>query len=164
MFVNCDCRLIDSGSLRRGAPYPSRSTPDQSKRVFHPNFAFDNLTVQASARVVSPCSLKIFVIAELAVASVKRFDDILTHSLDDARRDGWMYEEDDDTSASFGDLISLYDFKRVHWSVLPTIAPVWAAMVIIVAFSSCLHRRVAVPVNQGTPGALNKSGSSSSIK
>ena len=26
-----------------------------------------------------PCSLKIFVIAELAVASVKRFDDILTH-------------------------------------------------------------------------------------
>ena len=73
-----------------------------------------------------------------------------SYSLDDARKDGWMYEEDDDTSASFADLISLYDFKRVHWSVIPSIAPVWAAMVIIVAFSSCLDV-AAIEMDLGRP-------------
>ena len=38
----------------------------------------------------------------------------------------------------------------MHWSVLPTIAPVWAAMVIIVAFSSCLDV-AAIEMDLGRP-------------
>ena len=35
-------------------------------------------------------------------------------------------------------LVALVDFNKVHWSLIPAQLPVFASMVFVVAFSSCL--------------------------
>lgn len=53
-----------------------------------------------------------------------------------ARDYGWVGPLS--TPADVTEVFSLYDFTNVEWSVLPYQLPVWAAMVVVVAFSSCL--------------------------
>jgi sulfate permease, SulP family len=57
-------------------------------------------------------------------------------SFDDARDYGWLGPMT--KPADSLEIFQLYDFSAVNWSVIPFQFPVWAAMVVVVAFSSCL--------------------------
>lgn len=56
--------------------------------------------------------------------------------LSSAREYGWVGPLS--KPADITQVFSLYDLTNVEWSVLPYQVPVWAAMVVVVAFSSCL--------------------------
>ncbi|KAJ1456716.1 sulfate transporter family-domain-containing protein [Pelagophyceae sp. CCMP2097] len=78
------------------------------------------------------------------------------YDMDDARRDGWLATPkvddhgDPAAAASLGDLLRLYDVRRVQWKHLPQLVPVWCAMTIVVAFSSCLDV-AAIEMDLGEP-------------
>ena len=61
------------------------------------------------------------------------------HSLDDARDFGWLGKLTQ--PADFVSVFKLYSFSDVQWEVLPFQLPIWLAMTIVVAFSSCLDVR-----------------------
>ncbi|CAM9877180.1 unnamed protein product [Ectocarpus sp. 12 AP-2014] len=50
---------------------------------------------------------------------------------------------------------SLFQFDRVHWTVLPGLVPVWIGMVFVVAFSSSLDV-AAIEIDMGEPLDTNK--------
>jgi SulP family sulfate permease len=57
-------------------------------------------------------------------------------SLEEARDFGWVGPTTNPGSAA--SLVALFDFELVDWSLLPQQFPVFASMVVVVAFSSCL--------------------------
>ena len=58
------------------------------------------------------------------------------HTLEDARAFGWLGKLTE--PADCVSVFKLYSFSDVHWEVLPHQVPIWCAMTIVVAFSSCL--------------------------
>ncbi len=56
--------------------------------------------------------------------------------LDDAREYGWLGKMTE--PAGFVSVFQLYRFEDVHWHVIPNNIPIWCAMTLVVAFSSCL--------------------------
>ena len=71
------------------------------------------------------------------------------YDVSQARVDGWLAPEQQE-GVSFGEVFSLYDFSRVRWSTIPQVFPVWCAMVVVVAFSSCLDV-AAIEIDLGAP-------------
>ena len=72
--------------------------------------------------------------------------------LDSARAFGWLGE--DTAGGSVGDMVALFDFGLVDWTVLPQQLPVFASMVFVVAFSSCLDV-AAIEMDVGRPLDVN---------
>lgn len=74
------------------------------------------------------------------------------YDIEDARADGWLFTDPQGESArtSVLDVARLYDVERVHVRALAKLAPVWAAMVVVVAFSSCLDV-AAIEIDLGSP-------------
>lgn len=68
-------------------------------------------------------------------------------SFDDARAYGWLGATTEPADSL--EIFNLYDFSAVHWSVIPYQLPVWSAMVVVVAFSSCLDV-AAIEMDMGT--------------
>lgn len=58
------------------------------------------------------------------------------HDLAAAREFGWLGKLTE--PADCVSVFKLYSFSQVQWEVLPYQLPVWLAMTIVVAFSSCL--------------------------
>ncbi|KDO21464.1 hypothetical protein SPRG_12507 [Saprolegnia parasitica CBS 223.65] len=58
------------------------------------------------------------------------------YNLEDARAFGWVAPLA--PAAGFSEMLSLFSFEHVHWSVLPSQVTTWVGMTFVVAFSSCL--------------------------
>ena len=69
-----------------------------------------------------------------------------------ARAFGWLGQ--DTAGASVGDMAALFDAELVDWSVVPQQLPVFASMVFVVAFSSCLDV-AAIEMDVGRPLDVN---------
>ena len=69
-------------------------------------------------------------------------------SLDQARAFGWLGSDTD--AGSVSDVVALFDFELVDWRLLPQQLPVFASMVFVVAFSSCLDV-AAIEMDVGRP-------------
>ena len=74
------------------------------------------------------------------------------YDLDDARADGWLFTDPqgEGSRTSAMDVLALYDVDKVHPRALVKLVPVWAAMVVVVAFSSCLDV-AAIEIDLGRP-------------
>ena len=69
------------------------------------------------------------------------------NTFSDARQYGWLGPMTEPADSMH--IFSLYDFSLVNWGVIPYQLPVWAAMVVVVAFSSCLDV-AAIEMDMGT--------------
>ena len=73
-------------------------------------------------------------------------------SLAESRAAGWVSPLA--ASAAVTDVLALFDLSIVRWDVMPSQIPRWAAMTVIVAFSSCLDV-AAVEIDLGRPLNVN---------
>ncbi|KAF0691272.1 Aste57867_17450 [Aphanomyces stellatus] len=74
------------------------------------------------------------------------------YSMDDARATGWVGPLTPD--ANFADMLSLFSFADVHWSVMPSQITTWLGMTFVVAFGSCLDV-AAIEMDMGQKLDLN---------
>ncbi|KAG9401414.1 hypothetical protein AC1031_009275 [Aphanomyces cochlioides] len=74
------------------------------------------------------------------------------YTMDDARQYGWVGPMTPD--ANFSDMLSLFSFKDVQWSVLPSQITTWIGMTFVVAFGSCLDV-AAIEMDMGQKLDLN---------
>ena len=73
-------------------------------------------------------------------------------TLDDARDYGWIGESSPPVPAS--DLLTLIDFRKVHWNLAMDCFSTWIGMVFVVSFSSCLDV-AAISLDMGVPLDVN---------
>ncbi|KAL4117578.1 hypothetical protein PRIC2_011566 [Phytophthora ramorum] len=74
-------------------------------------------------------------------------------SLDEARKDGWV--DPVAKSATFTEVVNLYDSSLVHWDQIPKQVGTWLGMVLVVAFTSSLDV-AAIEIDTGSKLNINR--------